>query len=155
VTFDVVGRHPTRAVRRLNRIGGVRVVGEVKDVRPFLVQADISVAPFRIARGLQNKILEAMAAGIPVVATSKATAGLLVKSEEEILVGDTPEEFARQVVRLIQDRALYERIAKKARSRVLESYDWKTVGSQLQMITQRFSSKTPETDPGPEKRSSL
>jgi hypothetical protein len=80
---------------------------------------------------------------------------LLIKPGEEILVGDAPEKFAREVVRLIQDRALYERIAKKARSRVLEPYDWKTVGFQLKTITEWFSSKTPETDPGSEKRSSL
>lgn len=70
--FEIVGRYPTKAVRRLSRIDGVSVVGEVSEVRSSLLQADVSVAPMRIARGVQNKVLEAMALGVPVVATPLA-----------------------------------------------------------------------------------
>src|SRR6185436_3795466 len=70
--FTIVGRNPTRAVRRLAREPEVTVTGAVPDVRPYLARAAVAVAPMRIARGVQNKVLEAMAAGVPVVATSVA-----------------------------------------------------------------------------------
>jgi sugar transferase (PEP-CTERM/EpsH1 system associated) len=69
--FHIVGRNPTRAVRRLARIPDVMVTGSVPDIRPYLAQAAVAVAPLRIARGVQNKILEAMAMGLPVVCSSE------------------------------------------------------------------------------------
>jgi sugar transferase (PEP-CTERM/EpsH1 system associated) len=129
--FEVVGRFPPRSVRKLDGLGHVRVVGEVGDVRSYLVQADVSVAPMRIARGVQNKVLEAMAVGIPVVTTSHGVKGIQVVKGDEVLIGDNPEEFASQVVRVLSDSRLYGRLVSKARNRVLESYSWKTIGVQL------------------------
>ena len=132
--FEIVGRFPPNSVRKLDGVGGVRVLGEVADVRSYLVQADVSVAPIRIARGVQNKVLEAMSVGVPVVSTSEAVKGIQVTRGEEILIGDSPQEFAAQVARVLSDDALYERIACKARSRVAESYSWKSAGAQLNEI---------------------
>lgn len=132
--FEIVGRFPPRAVRKLDGVGGVRVLGEVADVRSYLIQADVSVAPMRIARGVQNKVLEAMSVGVPVVATSEAVKGIQLADEDEVLIGDNPQEFAAQVARILSDSTLYERIASKARSRVMESYSWKDVGAQLNEI---------------------
>ncbi len=73
--FQIVGRSPTKAVRRLRDIDGFQVVGEVDDIRAYLVQADLSVAPMRVARGVQNKVLEAMAMGVPVVASPRRPKG--------------------------------------------------------------------------------
>ncbi|MGH7815981.1 MAG: TIGR03087 family PEP-CTERM/XrtA system glycosyltransferase, partial [Candidatus Binatia bacterium] len=101
--FEIIGRRPPKSVRRLSRIDGVRVVGEVDDVRAYLIRADVSVAPMRIARGVQNKVLEAMAVGVPVVATPPAIEGIEVRDGEEVLIGTTPEEFANQVIRVLSD----------------------------------------------------
>jgi polysaccharide biosynthesis protein PslH len=132
--FDVVGRFPPHSIRKLDGVGGVRVLGEVADVRSYLVQADVSVAPMRIARGVQNKVLEAMSVGLPVVATSEAVKGIQLVKDEEVLIGDNPQEFASQVARILSDSTLYERVASKARSRVVESYSWKGIGAQLNEI---------------------
>ena len=129
--FEIIGRSPSRIVRRYDGNDGVRVVGEVSDVRAHLVQADVSVAPMRIARGVQNKVLEAMSVGIPVVATSQAVQGMPAIREDEVLLADTPEVFAAQIVRLLRDAALYRNVSAKARSRVLENYAWKAVGVEL------------------------
>lgn len=129
--FDIVGRLPPRSVRKLSAADGIRVYGEVEEIRPFLAQADVSIAPMRISRGVPNKILEAMAVGVPVVATTEAVKGIRVNDEEECLLGDTPERFAAQVIRLLSDVELRTRITKRARQRVQEVYNWKTIGNQL------------------------
>jgi glycosyltransferase involved in cell wall biosynthesis len=134
VTLDIIGRYPPRALSKLDGKNGVRIVGEVEDVRPYLVQADISVAPLRVARGIQNKVLEAMAMGIPVVATANALEGIEVHRDEEVLVGDSPEAFAAHVIRLLRDSELRNRISKKARARVAQSYSWKSTGAQLEKV---------------------
>ena len=133
-TFEIVGRFPPHSVRKLDGRERVRVLGEVADVRSHLVQADVSVAPMRIARGVQNKVLEAMAVGIPVVASSEAVKGIHLIKGDEVLIGDTPEDFAAQVVRVLSDNALYERVASKAHTRVVESYSWKAIGYRLNEI---------------------
>ncbi len=80
VSFKIVGRNPTQAVQDLNRIEGVEVVGEVPDVRPYLDAADIAVAPLHLARGIQNKVLEAMASGLPAVVTPQSAEGIAATS---------------------------------------------------------------------------
>ncbi len=129
--FEIVGRFPPKSVRRLNGLNGVRVLGEVQDVRSLLIHADVSVAPLRIARGVQNKILEAIAIGIPVVATPQAVRGLEVREGDEILIGDSPEQFALQVLRLLDDVHLRNQITKRAWNRVNQLYRWDVVGAKL------------------------
>ena len=133
-TFEIVGRYPTKAVRRLGRIDGVRVVGEVSEVRSFLIQADVSVAPMRIARGVQNKVLEALALGVPVVATPLAIEGIEVRNEAEVLIGTDRYEFARQVVRLIRDADLRNGMTQRARDRMNQYYSWDAIGAKLERL---------------------
>src|SRR5512143_322945 len=89
--FAIVGSRPCKAVLALARQPGVVVTGGVADVRPFLAHAACAVAPLRIARGVQNKVLEAMAMGRPVVATAAAAAGLGARLDDEICIADEPE----------------------------------------------------------------
>ena len=116
---------------RLSRIAGVRVVGEVDDVRSYLVCADVSVAPLRIARGVQNKVLEAMAVGVPVVATPPAIEGIEVRDGEEVLIGASSEEFAQQVIRLLSDSELRKAVTRKAWNKMSQSYNWESIGAKL------------------------
>ena len=101
VEFRIIGSNPTPAVQRLREVPGVVVTGHVPDVRPFLKDALVSVAPLRMARGTQNKILESMALGIPVVATPQAAKGIQATPGKHILVAADPERFAGQVVEVL------------------------------------------------------
>lgn len=132
--FEVVGRRPPQSVRRLSQIDGVRVVGEVDDVRAYLIRADVSVAPMRIARGVQNKVLEAMAVGVPVVATPPAVEGIEVRDGEEVLIGTTPAEFAHQVIRVLSDAELRKAVTKKAWNKMNQCYNWELVGAKLDRL---------------------
>lgn len=123
--FVIVGARPTREVLRLRRIPGVIVTGGVPNVRPYIENAAVAVSPTRSGGGMQIKILEAMALGTPVVATRKALGGARVEPERHLLVADTAEEFARDVIRLLQDQALARRIRREARSLVEERFTWK------------------------------
>lgn len=122
--FVIIGRSPTRSVRRLGRRKGIIVTGGVRDTRTHLDRCRLIVAPLRVARGLPNKILEAMAAGRPVVTTSPAADCLAVHSEQELIVGDSAEAFAMGVNRLLQSDTLCRRIAAAAYEWVVANHDW-------------------------------
>lgn len=132
--FQIVGRSPAPAVRRLDAIDGVQVVGEVSDVRAYLINADVSVAPMRIARGVPNKVLEAMGMGIPVVASTGAIRGIDVVGGEEILIGDNPEEFAAQVITLLSDREVQRAVTKRAWKKMQRAYNWEAIGERLETL---------------------
>ena len=144
--FEIVGRDPSRAIRRLDGENGIRVLGEVEEVQSYLAQADISVAPLRIARGVQNKVLEAMAVGVPVVATSAAVKGIRVTNGEEVLIGDSPEYFAAQVTRLLSENELRKQVTKNAWQRVRETYNWSSITSRLDELLQSCIADRPREE---------
>ncbi len=123
-TFAVVGARPTRAVRALARVGGVRVTGRVDDIRPWIAGAKVAVAPLRVARGLQNKVLEAMAMATPVVATTAAATGIAAKPGVEIILADAPAAFAAATIDLLRHSSRRERTGAAARARVVADYQW-------------------------------
>jgi sugar transferase (PEP-CTERM/EpsH1 system associated) len=104
--LTICGSQPARVVRRLARRRGVSVTGRVPDARPYLDRAEVFVAPLRIARGVQNKLLEALAMGLPCVASTAAWRGIAIANGEGIIATDDPREFARHVVDLLRDRGL-------------------------------------------------
>lgn len=123
-TFTICGAHPSQAVLDLARIEGVVVTGRVPDVRPYLAQAALAVAPLRIARGVQNKVLEAMAMGLPVVATPAAHAGIDAAPGRELLIAAEAQAFADQVCMLLADEGQRRRIGAAARLRIEQRYSW-------------------------------
>jgi sugar transferase (PEP-CTERM/EpsH1 system associated) len=123
-TLTICGNRPTAAVRRLARRRGVAVTGWVPDTRPYLDAAEVFVAPLRLARGIQNKLLEALAMGLPCVASTAAWNGTVVPKGAGILVTDDSGEFAAQVVRLLRDDTLRAEMAGKARAVVESNYRW-------------------------------
>jgi polysaccharide biosynthesis protein PslH len=131
VRFLIVGRNPGRKVRRLQKIAGVEVTGSVPDVRTFLAKAQVSVAPFSIAAGIQNKILEAMASGLPVVATSRTLQGLCADVAAVVEKGDCTQELAAKTVRLLRDPQLGRNIGMEGRHRVTTDYNWERSLEQL------------------------
>ncbi|MFN3551749.1 MAG: TIGR03087 family PEP-CTERM/XrtA system glycosyltransferase [Novosphingobium meiothermophilum] len=122
--FNIVGRAPTPAVRALGGIGGVLVTGAVPDVRPWLAGSDLVVAPLMIARGVQNKVLEAMAMARPVLATPAAATGIPARHGEQIVVSEGSQALAGEAIRLLRDRSLADAIGRSARSFVLKECSW-------------------------------
>ena len=134
--FYVVGMNPDPAVRALGNDPGTVVTGRVDDVRPYLQHARVVVAPLRVARGIQNKILEAMAMAKPVVATSAAAAALSGRAGTEYEVaGDVPVYVAKVCELLVSERA--ERMGKLARERVLSDYTWAASFQRLDRLLEQ------------------
>jgi sugar transferase (PEP-CTERM/EpsH1 system associated) len=125
--FAVVGAHPTAAVERLGRLPGVTVTGFVDDTRDWLGRAAVSVAPLRIARGIQNKVLEAMAMGLPVVGTTSATQGVEGRDESDYLVRDDASSFGDAVIGLLVDPPRARALGARGRAFVEANYDWEVV----------------------------
>src|SRR5262249_55816163 len=122
VNFYIVGATPHRVVQRLSRNPGVMVTGRVTDVRPFLAHADVVVAPLRVARGTQNKILEAMAMGRPVVATPEGFEGLRAVPRRDLLVEKTPDAIARSITEILENR--HPNLGSSARRAVERNHQW-------------------------------
>jgi polysaccharide biosynthesis protein PslH len=136
--LQIVGQNPPHqvssfATRFPDR---VQVTGTVNDLRPYLAQATLAVAPILYGAGIQNKVLEALAMETPLVATSKAIAALDVQNERELLVGDSPEAFAQAIIRLLRNPGLRERLGQSGRAYVQAHHDWHDIAAQLEMIYQ-------------------
>ena len=123
IRFYIVGRSPDPSVQALAG-EGVVVTGTVDDVRPFLAHASVAVAPLRIARGIQNKVLEAMAMARPVVASTACAGPIAAEPGQELLAAETPDEYVAQIESLLADPVHADNIGKAARNRVLASYSW-------------------------------
>lgn len=122
--FRIIGSNPTRAVRDLAGISGISVTGHVPDVRPHLADAAIAVTPLRIARGTQNKILEFLAMGIPVLSSSAAAKGVAVEPGKHLLVADGADNFAAEVVRLLKNTDLREHLSISGRQPLATAHFW-------------------------------
>lgn len=131
-TFWIVGSNPARAVLDLASLPGVTVTGRVPDVRPYLAHAAAVVAPLRIARGIQNKVLEAMAMAKTVVATPQAAEGIEGVPGRDYLVGAAPAELSALIKQAL--RANSPNLGTQARSYVLATYHWQKSLYKLDVI---------------------
>jgi sugar transferase (PEP-CTERM/EpsH1 system associated) len=140
VQLRIVGSNPGRSVRELVRIPNVSVTGYVPDVRSYLKNAVVSIAPLRIARGTQNKILEAMAMGIPIVATSQAAKGAQVVAGKHLLVADHPKDFADQIIKVIENATLQKSLSEAARLQIEQVHTWSRSMEILDTILNKMPS---------------
>ena len=124
VQFYIVGSNPTKEVLSLSSNNGVTVTGYVPDTREYLNRATLVVVPLRIARGIQNKILEAMAMGIPVVATPEAFEGIEAKPDRDLILGENVEKIAKGVLKLIREASLRKSLGDNARRVIENNYCW-------------------------------
>lgn len=138
--FYIVGRSPTPAVQALAG-PGVVVTGTVDDVRPYLQHAAVVVAPLRVARGIQNKILEAMAMARPVVASASCAHAITAEAETELLSANDAEEFVKQVSALLASPERCTSVGARGRQRVLKDYSW---SAHLSKIDQHLRPTTPQ-----------
>jgi len=146
--FLIVGRNPSSEVLRLRSEEGVEVTGFVPDVRDSLARSHVLVAPFSIAAGIQNKILEAMAYGLPVVGTARAIQGLVQEVAHLVETGESPQELAAKVVGLLRDPQRARHIGMEGRKRVSFYYRWdQAMNRLLELVEDPLRSDASKTVP--------
>ena len=131
VKFLIVGRNPSLTVQSLAKDGNVIITGTVDSVIPHYINSSICIVPLRAGGGTRLKILEAMAVGRPVVSTTIGCEGLNVTDGENILIADTPVQFAEKVIQLLKDNKLYQKIAVNGRQLVEDQYSWDRIADKL------------------------
>lgn len=136
--LSLVGAEPAPAVMALATLPGVSVPGHVGDLNAALNEAAVFVAPLRFAAGIQNKVLEAMAAGLPVVTTSYVNQGLEAEAGRHLLVADEPAALAEAVVGLLRDPSARRRLGQDGRDFVLQRYRWEDVLDRMKAIEQKL-----------------
>lgn len=135
--LKIVGNAPTRQVKKLGEKNrGVEVVGRVNDIRDAFCSSHLLLAPVLSGKGTRYKILEAMASGTPIVATSTAVEGLKLKHKKHALVSDDPEQMADYAKQLINNSDLWETLSQNGRRFVQKEYDWSIISSKLDKIYQ-------------------
>ena len=136
VKVTIVGKDPPASVQNLSQDPRVTVTGFVPDIRPYLQQATVAVVPQVYGAGIQNKVLEAMACGLPVVTMRQAIAALDLKPNEDILVADDAETFAQQALRLLDSSTLRQIVSQNGYDYVQREHAWSQIGANLEMIYQ-------------------
>jgi len=134
VRLIIAGSNPPASVRRLARDERIEVTGYVSDMRPYVERAQVAVCPLPYAVGIQNKILEAMALGTPVVASSHAAGGLVTTADQQILIADQPADFAASVLRLLDDAAQWTRLSQNGLNYIATYHNWTQIERQLTEI---------------------
>jgi sugar transferase (PEP-CTERM/EpsH1 system associated) len=133
-TFVVAGAGPTPEVLRLAELPGVEVTGHVPDLRDVWKTSHAMLAPLRFSAGIQNKLLEAMAAGVPVVTTPPAAQAIGAQPGENVLVSETPQGLAQAVIDILSDPGGAARRARAAREHVRRNYNWTTILERLEHV---------------------
>jgi sugar transferase (PEP-CTERM/EpsH1 system associated) len=141
--FSIVGSRPIPAVQRLGELEAVTVTCYVPETRDWLARAAVAVAPLRMARGIQNKVLEALAMGLPTVGTPNATQGVEGVAGEHYLVADDAEDIARALSSLLTDSRRAQALGRRARSFVEDRYDWERVFEPLDALLAQVGGTDP------------
>jgi glycosyltransferase involved in cell wall biosynthesis len=130
----IVGINPKPPVAALARDPSVIVTGFVPDMRPYMDRAQVALDPLRIGAGLQNKVLENMSMGLPLVMTTVANEGIRAKDGRDALIADAPQLFADHVVRLLDDEPLRRQFGAAARDFVVDGWSWEKHFDDLEQI---------------------
>ena len=147
LVFTIVGRDPSAEVRQLASLPGIEVTGTVADVRPYYREAVAAVVPLRVGGGSRLKILEAMAAGVPVVSTSLGAEGLKVWHAKDILIADTNDQLREALATVVESERVNRRLRQSGRALISSRYDWLRAGESLfktyeELLAARKSGKT-------------
>lgn len=132
--FEIVGADPPRFIRELARLPGATVTGSVPDVRQYVTRAALTVAPLAIARGTQNKILESMAMGVPVVCSVEASHGVDAIAGEHLLTASSSAEYVGAIGRILDSPGLREQLAHAGRERMLTHHAWDSSMARLDRL---------------------
>ena len=134
INLVIVGANPPESVFRLQEIDGVTVTGSVPDVRPYIQKSSVSVAPLKIARGTQNKILEALAMGVPTVSSVNAAGGIDATPGEHFLTASSPEEYADAILEILEDDKKHRELSESGRARMLSNHNWENSMKKLDQL---------------------
>lgn len=142
VRFIVVGSDPPKKILSLKNFdASIVITGYVDDIRPFVGDAKVFVAPLRMGSGTRLKILQAMAMGKPVVTTTVGCEGLTVENGTHLLIADSPLEFAKLIIELLKNKELRQKIGAQARQLVCEEYAWPKIQATLLRVFDRIEEK--------------
>jgi sugar transferase (PEP-CTERM/EpsH1 system associated) len=122
--LTIAGMNPSAAIQSLATQPGIEITGFVDEILPYFHSANLFIAPFRIARGVQNKVLQAFASGLPVITSPMGAEGILCQHEHNILICDTPEAMAEAIEKLINEADFYALIQKNALDTIANTYSW-------------------------------
>lgn len=139
-TLVIAGANPTPSVQGLNS-KNIKVTGWVEDMKEYYAKSKIFIAPMQIGTGLQNKLLEAMAIGLPSITSSLANNALGATHNDNILIADTTKEYANSIITLLQNPTLANQIAQKGNDFVRKNYRWETYGKRLEDILKEVAGK--------------
>ena len=140
--LKIVGNAPTQAVYLYEKNDpSIQVIGRIADIRDAFAHSDILMAPVFSGKGTRYKVLEAMASGTPIVATTTAVEGLAVINGEHVMTNDTPEGMAKLAIELLNDKNKRKNMARNGKKFVKQHYDWSLISHNLDMIYQRIGSK--------------
>ncbi len=143
VSWTIVGASPPEQILELEQQDPrVKVTGFVDDVRPYLEEAEVYLCPMRDGGGTRLKILDALSMGKAIVATTMAIEGINVTHNKNVLLADTPEDFAKQVARVINDHSLREELSQAAREYVIKHFSWDVIGLKLGKIYKSLTNKS-------------
>jgi glycosyltransferase involved in cell wall biosynthesis len=146
VRLVIAGSNPPGVIRHLTRDQRIVVTGYVPDIRSHIAQARVAVCPLPYAVGIQNKVLEAMALGTPVVASPSAASGLQVVVGQDLLVADTPQAFAGAVLQLLDNQALCNKLMQNGLHYIATYHDWEQIIEQLLAVYDRTIKETHMTN---------
>ena len=139
--LEIVGKHPSREVQQLTTHDGIHVTGAGPDVRSHVAKADIVIAPLQIARGIQNKVLEALSMGKPVIASPKASQGINALHDQHLLIADKPEDWLKAIADCCQSGDLRRKLSSNGRERICEHYTWQaTLGKFNDLLHEHLAS---------------
>jgi glycosyltransferase involved in cell wall biosynthesis len=134
VKVMIAGKDPPKRIQELGRDPRVTVTGTVRDLRPYLQHATIAAAPVEYGAGIQNKVLEAMACGTPVVATPQAVSAIDLTPGEDALIAADPQSFADSILRLLENKDDQRKLGENGRKYVEMNHRWSVIAGQLEGI---------------------
>ncbi len=140
-SFWIVGADPSARVRNLASVPGVHVTGTVADIRPWIWSAAVYASPLRFGLGVKNKILEAMASGAAIVATTRSLSGTPLVHGRDALIADHDAEFAEAVVRLLSDGELRSSISREARRKAEAEYSWGSITAKFEELYREIATR--------------
>ncbi len=135
--FAAVGGSPRKKLKKFHDGQNILVTGWVPDVSPYFTQATVSVAPLRVASGMQNKVAQALGLGVPVVATPQAVGWMVAKGKSFVETADGEEAFAQKVVEILKNPRKAKLKAAKGKAYILKTYRWENSGRMLEQILLR------------------
>jgi len=137
LTWNIVGRRPSAEIQRLHGQAGIKVYANVPDVRPYLSGSKIAIVPLQVARGVQNKVLEAMATGVAVAISPDVANGIPVRHGIDAVIAESPNDWIEELERLLNNSGVRASLGKTGLQYVRTSYSW---NEQLRVLDQLLDS---------------